>query len=59
MADAEVAQVGDERADVVEAQFGAELQAVGGAQVGHYVSGSMRLSTVTERASVSQHSRAS
>jgi hypothetical protein len=35
VADPQVAQVGHERADVVETQVRAELQAVRGAQVGH------------------------
>ncbi len=35
VADAEVAQVGHERAHVVEAQVRAQLQAVGGAELGH------------------------
>ena len=55
MRDPEVAQVRHERADVVEAHARPELQAV---RRTHQVAGSMRLSTVTDRATVSIADRA-
>ena len=58
MTDTERAQVGHERAHVVEAHLRAELQPVRCAQLGHYFAGSTRLSSVTERALMSIGSRA-